>query len=82
MKSEKDIKPVEVFAGTAVQAAIVKSLLEDAGIEAFLQDEFSGVLYPWHNSPGGVAAVKVIVSSVDQEEAKRVVEEYESNLKQ
>jgi hypothetical protein len=60
---------------------VVKSLLENAEIEAYLKDEFTGVLYPWHTSPGGVGAVKVLVSSVDQEKAKIVVTEYESNLR-
>lgn len=81
MKTEKGVEPVEVFAGTAVQASLVKSLLENAEIEAYLKDEFTGVLYPWHTSPGGVGAVKVFVSSVDQEKAKMVVEDYESNVK-
>ena len=81
MKTERGIEPVEVFAGTAVQASLVKSLLENAEIEAYLKDEFTGVLYPWHSSPGGVGAVKVFVSSVEQEKAKMVVDEYESNLK-
>ena len=74
------IIPVEVFAGTAVQASLLKSLLENAEIEAYLKDEFTGVLYPWHTSPGGVGAVKVFVSSVDQEKAKLVVDDFENNL--
>jgi hypothetical protein len=81
MKSENGIEPVEVYAGTAVQASMVKSLLENAEIEAYLKDEFTGVLYPWHTTPGGVGAVKVFVSSVDLEKAMIVVDEYESNLK-
>ena len=81
MKTENGIEPVEVFAGTAVQASLVKSLLENAEIEAYLKDEFAGVLYPWHSSPGGVGAVKVLVSSLDQDQARMVVDEYESNLK-
>ena len=80
MKTENDIEPVEVFAGTAVQASLVKSLLENAEIDAYLKDEFTGVLYPWHTSPGGVGAVKVFVSSVDLGNAKIVVKEYEDNL--
>jgi hypothetical protein len=81
MKKDKEISLVEVFAGTAVQANLVKSLLENAEIEVFLQDEFSGTLYPWHTTPGGVGAVKVFVSSVDHEKARIVVTEYESNLR-
>ena len=80
MKTDKGINPVEVFAGTAVQATLVKSLLENAEIEAYLKDEFTGTLYPWHTTPGGVGAVKVFVSSVDHEKARIVVDEYESNM--
>ncbi len=80
MKTDKKIIPVEVFAGTAVQATLVKSLLENAEIAAYLKDEFAGTLYPWHSTPGGVGAVKVFVSSVDHEKARIVVGEYESNL--
>jgi len=81
MKKDNGINPVEVFAGTAVQAILVKSLLENAEIEAFLKDEFTGTLYPWHTTPGGAGAVKIFVSSVDHEKARIVVAEYESNLK-
>ena len=81
MTTDDGIIPVEVFAGTAVQASIVKSLLENAEIDAYLKDEFTGVLYPWHTTPGGVGAVKVIVSSVDEEKARMVVTEFEDNLK-
>ena len=79
MKKDKGITPVEVFAGTAVQATLVKSLLENAEIDAYLKDEFTGTLYPWHTTPGGVGAVKVFVSSLDHEKARIVVDEYESN---
>jgi hypothetical protein len=81
MKTDHEINPVEVFAGTAMQASLVKSLLENAEIEAYLKDEFSGTLYPWHTTPGGFGAVKVLVSSLDFEKAIIVVADYESNLK-
>jgi hypothetical protein len=80
MNAEKEINPVEVFAGTAVQATMVKSLLENAEINAYLKDEFTGIIAPWHSTPGGVGAVKVFVSSVDYERAQQVVDEYERNL--
>ena len=81
MKKEKENSPVEVFAGTAVQATLVKSLLENAEIQAFLKDEFTGVIAPWHTTPGGAGAVKVFVSSEDSDKALLVVEEYERNLR-
>jgi hypothetical protein len=71
--------PIEVFAGTAWEAAIVKSLLENAEIEVFLKDEIRGTMVPWHISPGGTDAVTVVVSSADYENAKQVVEEYKTN---
>ena len=81
MKKGRENSPVEVFAGTAVQANLVKSLLENAEVSAYLKDEFTEVLYPWHTTPGGVGAVKVLVSGLDYEKAKMVVDEYERNLK-
>jgi len=82
MKPGKEIGPIEVFAGTVTQAGMVKSLLENAEIEAFLKDEYMGTFNPWHAAPGGVGAVKVFVSYLDFEKAKIVVEEYEKNLRE
>ena len=38
---------MEVFAGSAWEASLVKSLLENAEIEAFLKDEIRGTTFPW-----------------------------------
>lgn len=80
MKKEKENYLAEVFAGNTMQATMVRSLLENAEIAAYLKDEFTGVIAPWHSEPGGVAAVKVLVSSQDLEKARLVIEEYERNL--
>ena len=80
MKKDNEIKPVEVYSGTIWEAEMVKSLLEDAEIETFLKDEFSGTIVPWNTAPGGVGSVKVIVSSLDNEKAKLIVEEYVKNI--
>jgi len=79
MKTDKDSKPVQVFAGTAMQAQLLKSLLENAEIDAYLKDEFTGIITPFHTA-GGTGAVKVFVSSMDYEKARMVVEEFERNL--
>jgi len=79
MDKKDNIRSVIVFAGTAMEATMVKSLLENAEIQAFLKDEVFGTLEPWVTGPGGAGAVKVMVSSVDAENAKIVVEEYERN---
>jgi hypothetical protein len=73
--------PTEVFAGTQWEAALVKSLLENAEIEAFLKDEIRGTTMPWQVTPGGINAVKVVVAHKDVELAKQVVNEFEANRK-
>jgi len=80
MKRNNEIVPVEVFSGTIWQAEMVKSLLENAEIETFLKDENTGTLAPWYTASGGVGSVKVIVSNLDYDNAKIIVEEYEKNI--
>ncbi len=82
MKSNMEIKSVEIFNGAIWQAQMVKNLLENAGIEAFLQDEVIGSLnFPWASS-GGAGVVKLMISNVDYEKALPIVEEYENNLEE
>jgi hypothetical protein len=81
MKTPDDYSPVIVFYGTMWEAGMVKSLLENAEIEAYLKDEIRGTYTPWHVAPGGAGAVKVVVSNRDFEKAKLIVDEYEKNLK-
>lgn len=82
MKPNNDNEPVEVFAGTSWQAEMVKSLLENAEIEAFLNDGIVGTLAPWWAAPGGAGSVRVFVSTENFDEAKLIVNEYEENLKE
>ncbi len=80
MNKENQIRSVEIFRGMIFQAQMVVNLLENAGIDAYLQDEITGTLnLPWDNA-GGVGMVKVTVSSADLEQAQVVVEEYKKNL--
>lgn len=72
----------EVFTGTAWQAEMVKSLLENEGILSFLKNEIIGTILPFGTSSGGVGAVKVIVSEELKDRAMIVVEEYQKNLKE
>lgn len=80
MKTDNEINPIEVFDGTAWQAGMVKSLLENAEIEAFLKDENMGTLSPWWTAPGGAGSVTVYVSKLDYDKARLIVDEYEKNL--
>ncbi len=80
MRSTRKDDPVEVFEGTAWQGAMVKSLLENAEIKAFVKDEILGTLNPWWTSPGGAGPIAVFVSATDYEKARLIVIEYERNL--
>ena len=77
MKSDQEIYPVEIFDGTQLQAMFVKSLLDNAEIEAFLKDETMGVLKPWAVDAGGVGPIKIFVSSLDADKAREVIAQYE-----
>ncbi|HCT30995.1 MAG TPA: hypothetical protein DIW31_09740 [Bacteroidales bacterium] len=72
--------PIVVFAGTIMQAEMLKSLLEDTEVEAFLKDEAMGTIAPWQASAGGASSVKVVVSKNDYEKAMLVVAEFEKNI--
>jgi len=80
MDNQEELKPVEVFAGNSWDAGLVKSMLEDAEIESFLQDEVRGTLTPFLVGSGGFGAVKLVVSSDDYEKAKQVVDGYYQNI--
>jgi hypothetical protein len=79
MKTNNEVEPVEIFSGTIWEAELLKSLLENEEIEAFLKDEITGTLAPWYTAAGGMGSVKVIVSNLDFDKAKTIVEEFEKN---
>lgn len=80
MKPKEDITLVEIFSGTTWQVGMVKSLLEDEEIEAYLKDDIIGTLSPWWTAPGGVGSIKVMVSSLDVDKARLIVDGYVKNL--
>jgi len=78
-KSEND--PVEIFAGTAWEVALVQSLLENAEIKAFVFYGVEGTLAPL-DSGSGLPINRIIVSSSDYEKAKVVVDQYYAAMKE
>ena len=79
MDKQKDIKLVEVFAGELRQATMIQNILEDNQIQAFIENKLMGTLEPWVVSAGGFNPIKVIVSSLDQEHAIKLIEEFNNN---
>jgi len=53
--------------------------MASGGIEGYLKDEFNGTLTPWITAAGGVGSVKVVVSSLDYDTSKIIVDEYKKN---
>ena len=80
MPEQSHNEPVEVYSGTAWHAGLLKSMLEDNGIQAFLIDEIIGTLNPWWTAPGGAGSVKVVVDPSDLQKASQIVTEFEENL--
>jgi hypothetical protein len=76
MKTNNNQDPVIVFAGSPVDAGMIQSMLEQEGIQAFVQDEFMSSIAPWLVEAGGSVAAKVVVASEDHEKALKLIEEY------
>lgn len=81
MEPNDDIEVVHVFAGSIMQAEMVKNLLENEEITAYLLDELSGTYFPFLTSPGGSGPVSVVVAGTDYDRAKIIVDAYEANLR-
>lgn len=79
MKTKKENDIIEVFAGSSIEAEIVKSMLQDSDIDVFLKNENMGTIAPWHVSAGGAGAVKIIINSNDYDKAKLIIEKYEES---
>ena len=80
MSTNREFDLVEVFAGTAMEAEMVRSLLNDAEVEVFIKDGHMGTMFPFHTAPGAAGSVKVIVSNLDYAKAKLIVEDYYKNI--
>lgn len=68
---EKQGDQVAVFRGTAMEAQLIRGLLADAGIEAFVEGENMGTLLPAAASAAGVRPVEVVVRAADGERARQ-----------
>ncbi|MGE5316812.1 MAG: putative signal transducing protein [Chloroflexota bacterium] len=75
--NEKDkLTLMEVFAGELWKATMIKNVLEDNNIQAFLENSLMGVLEPWVVTPGGYQPVKVVVSNIDYDKAMQLIGEF------
>jgi len=73
---DNQVELVEIYVGEQWQATIVKELLDDNGINAFIENELMGNIAPWQIAAGGVASVTVKIASSDYVLAKPLVDEF------
>jgi hypothetical protein len=76
-KDDKDLAPYLVFEGTAWEAGLLKSILEDNDIETIIEQDMS---LPWNIIPTTGAQAKVFVAFKDLEQAKTIVDEFFTNM--
>ena len=76
---ENKLEFVEIFAGELWQAEMIKEMLEDNGIQAYLGNELMGNIAPWIVTPGGAASVKINISTSDYVRSKELIDELNSN---
>jgi len=77
VKEDKSLTPYEVFEGSAWEAGLLKSILEDNDIETLLQQATALPINIW---PTEAATVKVYVALKDFEQAKAIVDEFYTNM--
>ena len=77
MEKDNSLTPYEVFDGTAWEAGLLKSMLEDNDIETILKD---ASFAPWNLFPVRSGSVKVFVALRDLENARNIVKEFYTNM--
>ncbi len=78
MNKADDSHAVLVFTGHAWEADMVKNILENEGIRAFLNNEHVGTLAPFYSTPG-MGAVRVVVLGDEAERARAIVADFEKD---
>jgi len=72
---------VIVYAGGTADTAILRDLLEAAGVSARLGDEMMGTMAPYMITGGTTVAIKVLVPEDQLDEARDVVVEFAERAK-
>ncbi len=78
MNKQNETEPVLVFTGQSWEAEMLKNILENEGIGAYINNEHIGTLLPFYTTPG-MGAIRLVVSVSDYEKARIIVEEFEKD---
>lgn len=79
MAQQQETKLVEVFAGELWQATMIQNVLEDNGVQVHLENALMGTIEPWMISAGGINPVKIIVSDVNLDRARKLIDEFNNS---
>lgn len=75
MNNNDKTKGVIIFNSSLWECSIVKGILEDSGIEAFLINSSSANMLPFENVVDGIGACKVMISENDLESASEIIKD-------
>ena len=70
------IKFKEVFSGTLWEATIIKNILEDNGLQVFIENNLMSTIAPYIVTAGGSNSTKILTSETDYDPAIKLIEEY------
>jgi len=79
MKSDQYKK---VFEGRAVEANLVKNILEDNGISVIVKDDMMSQVFPVYVATGELKPVKIYVDHSSFERGRKLVEIYTKQVDQ
>lgn len=65
-----------VFQGTITEVLQLKAILDNKGIDNFVQNENMGQLFPLYGGHGGVKPVKLLVRNADVNRTKNIIKNY------
>lgn len=67
---------IVIFRGNQIEVMNIKNLLDNAGIESFIQNQYMSVLEPWLVASGGYNAMSLQIKSSDYEKAKKILDDF------
>jgi hypothetical protein len=67
---------IVIFRGNQIEVMNIKNLLDNVGIESFIQNQHMSVLEPWLVTAGGYNATTLQIESSDYEKAKKILDDF------
>ncbi len=75
---DREIYPIVLFAGTNMEAAKLKSMLDEASIYSFVRNAYMQSNKSWFSDPEESQPVSVMVAKRDEDEARSILAQFET----